>query len=443
MTGQSFQLRLKVLIGLSVFILIVILNGLYQFNTIKLTEQNHSILGELNLLEEVSNGFIRRADNYVANAARDFESYNRDVQIFHKDILADINHFSEILETVSKKLDSIGLALPSVIGDFVGQGDDLSKLNASISMTNEHWGRFSDDLDVALGDNKDQPRIEWGARHIASNGESLNNEIGTMAERYRDFLVAQGQYTTNILRANLIITVLLGIIGLIWFYQKVTKRIGYTVDACMQVANGDFGYKLRVEGNDELTVLAKSFNALSSRSQLVLAMLGELQQAYSNEQALDMISQSAGGYLPIAWAGLMKVDTSTNKLLLTSSIPEKTNARIPNKDMSLESGFGQIISDALVQKEPAMLGDLRQYVVSNPDERLLRELVRATDIDAIAAIPLRSRRGWEGILLFGSRGGQYRKDQTELLGRLSPLMASSFERIETGGDQTTIMAPRY
>ena len=108
------------------------------------------------------------------------------------------------------------------------------------------------------------------------------------------------------------------VFGVIWFYFKVVRRITLTVKGCQRVAQGDFGYQLTTNGNDELSALATAFNILSARTRFVLTMLTKMHRQGSAESKVDSLWQEAGDYLPIQWLGLWKINQKDNSLTLMS-----------------------------------------------------------------------------------------------------------------------------
>ncbi len=438
--NTSYNLRLKVLIGMSLFIFLVIGSSIYQLKTLSLSEQNHSLYGELSQLKDISLAITRSSANYTENAPRDFKSYQRDVKVFHKDVLGDVEQFNQKLTSLADDINNkLGFALPPLIGDQLSDKGSYAMLNESVNRSLSNWKTFKSEFEEQLGDNKNEPRLEWGANYIQENSPNLNESIRVMVMYYQNFLEQQSFYAHSIANSSLALMVIIGILGLIWFYQRVIKRIGRTVDACEQVASGDFGYTLPIEGNDEITVLSHAFNALSSRSKLVLAMLDELQKTDTINEALNIITQAAGGYLPIAWAGFMETSPDNNAINLQHTLPVQMIHKWSHRSLDLEQGFGLQIASSLINKQPVMINKLREFAVQNPEERLLRELVRNSQVESLVALPLTSSNGWEGVLLFASRTGEYRRDQTELLEHLSNLMANNFERMNRAQENATLL----
>lgn len=433
---NSHQLRTKALLGISLFIFFIILSSLYQQHIVKLTAQNHQLLGELELLKESSDSFLLSSRNYQQNAARDFESYNRDIKVFLKDLNADIDSFSKRITSLENKFKAhIGFALPDSLSNVADQDKDMAMLDEAINMAQIDWKTFKKGYEEKLGADEKEPRIEWGTDFIVENHPELEKSINYMTQEYSEFLQNQSLISEKILTASQVGIVIIGLLGLLWFYFRVLKRIGNTVNACIKVANGDFGHTLRIDGNDEIGVLAKAFNLVSSRSQLVMALQNQLHQVQSMEQALTVISQAAGGFLPIAWIGVFHTEEQKN-LNMLSALPQQSMQSIPNKVISLEKGWGKALSNNMLTKKSVIQNKLGEYAVNNEQELFIRDLVRSHEIQSVLALPMISRKGWEGYIIFGTRKGEYNKNQTELLENLSTMMAGHFQRLSGYGTES-------
>ena len=59
----------------------------------------------------------------------------------------------------------------------------------------------------------------------------------------------------------------------------------------------------------------------------------------------------------------------------------------------------------------------------------MRALARSSKLESLLALPLTNGKGWQAIILFGSRASEYRPDQLELLNKLGALISAGFERI--------------
>jgi len=429
MPQSSKKLRTQVLFGLGTFVLFVVCLVVYQLKVLRMSELNHRILGEVDQLEVLADQFDQSSTNYQLNAPRDPETYSRDVQVFYHDIRADVTQFAERLEDIEDQFkQNVGLAIPSSLLGLFG-GHDFATVEEVVAKTRNDWTLFHADFLEQLGTSVAEPRLEWATKYIVDNAPELKQSVRTLVNEYRTFLEDQSRISETVLKLSLVLLLVLGIASLVWFYTRVTKRVGETVDACVQVANGDFGYSLKITGNDELTVLAKAFNTLSSRSQLIVNMLSDLQQSQSIEECLTAIVQASGSYLPVAWAGFIRIDPNTRQMVLNNALPPKTLDHWEHKTIDENQKFAKQLADSLVSNEALMFNELRQYILHSPKDNFLRDLLKTTQLESLVALPLNSHQGWQGIVMFGSRSAQYRKDQTELLSKLGPSMALSFERL--------------
>lgn len=429
---NSYKLRLTVFLVLTLFLLLVTVSGLQQIRTLNITEQNVRAVGPLSKLEETTMSIVSSSENYDANAPRDYESYNRDVVIFLFEIESD---FKSIATDIAElKVDIEERIRPVVPGLFSSLTSDeaYQQLLQSFADVRNSWDEIEATYREQLGEDEAEPRLEWGAEYLAETIPGFGEQVMTMGKHFRAFLDQQSNHSASMMKIGLLILIGIGVVGLVWFYLSVIRRIGDTADACVRVANGDFGYTLKVRGKDELAILSRSFNLVSSRSQLTVKLLTQLQQAGTIEEGLAAVIQASGSYLPVAWTGLLRVsrnDSSKPVIDLISTLPASTLDGWSSRSISVESEMGKTLSDALITRSPVLVDNLRDLALGDNPESFFQDLARTTQIESLVMVPLNSEQGWQGYLLFGSKSTAYRNDQVELLKNLSAPLASSFQRI--------------
>lgn len=430
MSKTSYALRLRVLIGLAAFLLLAFMAGSYGLRALRLSEQNFERLGQLSQLDAALPALLRSATNYIENAPRDYESYSRDVAVFLHDIRNDIDDLQQRLAALETELAAnLGLALPRPLMALTGSDDAHEVLLASSADVRERWDTFRAGFDEAMGPDEAEPRLEWGAEYIVENADALGTSVSGLSNAYRSFLAEQRRLVESVLQWMLGALVVAGLVGVAWFYRRVIGRIGATAQACAHVANGEFGYAIKVEGNDELSELSRAFNTVSSRSQLVVRMLTELQRAQSHEQWLQVVVNASGIYLPIAWTAIVRADLPGSLLTVTHALPAASTATWGRHSLTTNDDFGRLLADSLVSGKPVLINDVKEYATRQPEGSLIRDLARTTRLQALAAIPFVVDGAFEGLLMFGSRSSHYRPDQTELLGNMAPTMAVSLSRL--------------
>ncbi len=139
----------------------------------------------MELLKESSDSFLLSSRNYQQNAARDYDSYNRDVKVFLKDLEADIDSFSKRIVRLENKFKAhVGFALPDSLSKIADQDKDMHTLDQAITMAQTDWGTFKLGYEEKLGHDEKEPRIEWGTDFIVENHPELEKTINYMTKEY-------------------------------------------------------------------------------------------------------------------------------------------------------------------------------------------------------------------------------------------------------------------
>ncbi|MEM9531151.1 MAG: HAMP domain-containing protein [Pseudomonadota bacterium] len=427
---KSYRLRVRALLGLILFVLLAVIASVYQINVLQNAEENFERLGQLTLLEDQTAALAASSQNYLENAPRDFDSYARDLKVFLHDIRGDFDALEVELSNVESGFaNNQKLALPAFFQSALNLSPDLEAVQTSLDASRAAWSDFRSGFEEKMGDDPEEPRLEWGAEFVVENRAGFEGQVMTMVKTYRAFLGTQSALSQRVVFGLAGTLAIFGLLGLLWFYLRVVRRIGQTTDACIRVANGDFGYSLRVSGNDEITLLSRAFNLVSSRSQLVVKLLSEIQQTQRVEDCLATVIGASGTYLPVAWTGLLLPQPDGSGYHVSNALPPQTLAQWPDRSCGAASRLGTQLGQALLSGDPVLVDDLPELAVAHPQDAFLRDFVRATQIKSLVALPMTSPKGWQGVLLFGSRSAVYREDQTALLRKLGPALAMHFERL--------------
>jgi hypothetical protein len=422
---QKHGLQIKVYIALALLLLgssaiVYYLNLLAQDN-----HANQELMSYVRQVEVQGQAIKRRATHYSANAPRDYPPYNRDVIIFYPNFIQDIEEFDQQL----MKLQQYANRLPQ--GFLYSSKTDILK---SINKLQSNWREFKLGLQQQLGDNPNEPRLEWGADYVQEN-QALLNDIADMLTTSIDMAI-QKQLQTN---RDLSLMAMAGaggllLLGVIWFYFRVIRRITLTVNGCQRVAQGDFGYQLPLRGNDELTSLAKAFNTLSARTLFVLNMLSKMHRHGNVESKLDSLWQEAGGYLPIQWLGLWQYNIKEQSLEMMGMRSNRTIRGTVQDDLINAARRDTHLLGLLNRGKPIKYDDLIKASDKIPTSRLFREIIKLGLLNSALLVPLRSDDNWQGILIFidGDKSA-YTREQLELMGNLAPFMANGYAQDSKAG----------
>lgn len=427
--GRANWLQIKVIFGLGGLLTAAAI--VFGYLTL-LAEENHAsqdLLSQVRQLQVQGQAIQRRGVTYAGNAPRDFGPYERDMIIFYPDFVRDLTAFDQNLKAVSKA----ATALPSGYLHAASGG-----LIATVEKMQTGWNTFQRGFQDKLGPNPAEPRLEWGAEYVRDNQALINSLTGDLINMVDQAVQARLQKNAELTTAAVIGAGVFLLLVVLWFYFSIVRRISLTVAGCQRVAQGDFGYQLPVQGNDELTTLAQAFNSLSARTRFVLTMLSKMHRSGSAESKITSLWTEASGYLPIKWMGLWEVDAATSSMRLLSLRADKPIAEATLKTLENHASTDTSLINMSREMQPTKSDKLTEYVLKTPNARFLRELVKTERLNSALLVPLTSDDGWKGLLMFVTDSpAAYTADQVELMGNLSSYMANGFAHAETGSVAAT------
>lgn len=390
--------------------------------------RHYLILAELTQLDDASKNFKQRGEYYLANAPRDYESYFRDVAVFHREMQDDIQAFEFKLQRVlNEQANQGGFIFQSIQGLFSNKRELL--LKQEVSRSSEHWRLFKQKLAEALGTNKAEPRLEWGAQYIVDNADALSGQLVGMINAYRSLLAERAVQNENLAKWAIIITALSLLFGMA-FMQWIVWRIGRTAAACERVANGDFGYQLEEGARDELGSMTRAFNSLSSRVSLVLGLLTKLNTARQPGEALSAFWKDSANYLNADWMGLMIQSSDGSHLVLTHQQGVATTQKWQHRRIEVmsESKLEVQVASTLNSGDVYQCDNLVAEAKGSSGSLFFRELLQNTMLRSFMVVPLVNHdKSWRAVLIVGKGAHkQFSLDQYDLLNNLAPVIGSIF-----------------
>lgn len=407
-------LQLKVLAGLGILTIVTIGSQWWNNGIYRQSVARYALLGEVRQLETVGAALQGRGQHYVNNAARDYESYARDLALFKRELLGDVENFGKLLTSLRQSSN--------------GTRIDES-LRAGIASLQKDWADYRSGLATQLGDNKDEPRLEWGARFVSERQPAVNARVHALVEGFQNAADRDARKAAASGIGAIIASLLTTAFALAWFYVGVSRRIESTVRGCERVASGDFGYQMPVGADDELGQLARAFNSLSSRTRLVLSMLDHLQRRTDLAASFAEIARESAAYIPTDWLGLIEVSPTGNDGIVRHAISSGASTDLQGERVSL---LGLFASRDFASAGTTNLDDLRRHAVEHGESRLVRELVRLGYRSALL-VPLNANREWRGLLVFANTApAAFAEDQARLMASLAPMLANGMARNARG-----------
>jgi len=417
-----YWLQIKVFIGLGTLLLGSALIVLYLELVSQENHANQQLLSQVRQLEVQGKSIQRRGMTYAENAPRDYGPYNRDVTIFYPDFIQDLDLFDGQISVIAESAKNLPHTIFSPTSD---------RIMNSINNLQSNWNVFRVGFLEKLGPNTKEPRLEWGADYVNENHQLIHSITGMLITTIDS--AVQEQLEKNKQFTNLVIggAGAFLLLGVIWFYFGVIRRVTNTVTACQRVAQGDFGYQLPTNRNDELGALARAFNTLSSRTRLVVTMLTNMHRPGSAGSKLDSLWNEAGAYLPVQWLGLFELDSPGDSMKLVTSHTERKLSDSLKNTLAKTANTDQHLLALCKSNTTVKFDNLTNVATQIPDAKLVRELSKVGLLNSALCVPLNSDSGWKGMIVFVARdAATYTDEQVELMGNLAPFMANGFSQAE-------------
>lgn len=404
--------------GASLLVLCMVLLTVSQQQAANLQNQLRDWQGTVSKLELDVASLQQQAQHYKLNAPRDFESYNRDVAVFYQ-------QFQQLLNTISQGIQQADVPA-NALNDYAGYDalfSDGSKIEQAIQQQASFklfWDTFLKNLNEEIG-SPQEPRLEWAADHIISTQTNLSKRIDSLYQtvaQANQWFSNRYQVFSWVVSASVL--VFMSVI-LVLFAQYIVRPIVSTTKVCQEVAAGQYGKKVNVNGIAEAKQLQEAFNDLSSRSKLLMDMLGDVNKPGDVTTKLQRIYSSGKDALGCSWIGLMAFDE--NRAQLNASVPAALDANFKHRHVTLNKAFGRDLLAALDAHWLDLPG-LRQLSIKRHDERFLRELHKNTMAQHIVGYSFKCPKHNEFILMFACNLEEgFSTQQVDIIKALSKLMA--------------------
>ncbi len=419
-TKLSNKLQQQVLLGSITLLIVFFVIASIQWHALHDAKRQAIYFSRITQLQQQVSHVLDRSQYYKENAPRDFESYNRDVDLFYNDIVKQIVNldkgFNAIWNSDEQPLgDSIVFAFSKNIKMDLDKGDFLL----------EKWSALVSEFNVALGDDIKNPRLEWGSDTLITKLPYFIDDLAQWLEQYHLIQEHKAAFLKKVIIVLLSVATFLSLSGIFWVYQKLLKRVGKTAIACKRVADGEYGYQIQNKHNDEIGQLIEAFNYLSCRTQAVLAMVDQVAHAQSNQQLLASISDQQQ-LMKSSWMGLMLMSKDKSTLDLVATTNEKDLKSWNFKNILLNKGkFGTLVDSSLNSNESLVISDASLLSVEDPHARFIRTMTMQTSCNSLAVVPIVSSGRSLGVLVLGCKEkNECNKEDLQLLENLNELIGS-------------------
>lgn len=421
--ARIFGLEFKVIAVLGFLVVVAASTIAFMAYALEQSQANQPISDRLSSLQVLSQSVFRRSGNYIESAPRSYPDYNRDLIVYYPDFMSDLEGMGGIIEAVHQDYSQRAASL--LLGG-VHFGLRTAANDQAVDGMRDSWLRFRDGLHEQLGDDRKEPRLEWGTAFIRDNQRDLQTVIAQLIERLRGQLDQQVMLLQTASKLAMGVLAGLALLGLLWFYFGVTRRIRHAVAGCVRVSTGDFGFQMPARGRDEIGILGRAINTLSSRARLILVLIDRVRRAQDPADALYAVWDEGEQPFALSWIGLFEVRDGERRISLAQACPHDAGTHVRQLDLRTQ----HVLKDSLQLGEPRVFNDLQTFVQAHPSERLIRELARAVeDTQAIITLPLQHAGDVWGVLVLVSQAADAFSDEhVSLLRNISPLLSEALRR---------------
>ncbi len=390
------------------------------------------IAGRLELAAEQIHA---QAMNYKQNAPRDYPTYYRDVQLYYRDLTTHVATFDQVVDAFMQGDFSheVPTPLPWMM-PRLGTGVTLA-----IRDLEQTWEDWRGALFEAMGEDTEEPRLEWAAEHVIAEHAVLGDATARLTRALRDWTASEYRKVVQGALGLAVVAVLVALVLLIVLRHRVLAPLRRTIAGFQRVADGDFGHRLPVEGTTEIRDLTGSFNRLSLRLDLLHQLIRRLQQGSDLDELVGFLSGEFRDLLGFDWIGVVFIDDArANAHVQTGWL----DGRPQPSDRRLYRLQGTLLESALADAAPLHVADAVARVRENPAYEFLGHLVALGMRDAIF-LPLtaQTQTPVPAVVVFATRRPEgFDAARRRLLGNIAQLLTQAFGRTARFAEQGRLAA---
>ncbi|MBD3670737.1 MAG: HD domain-containing protein [Gammaproteobacteria bacterium] len=397
-------------------------------NWLDLRKHDYLILNLSGQLRVISEVMLKQSENYLSHAARDYETYYRDLNLFRKDLDRLVEEYDAIInDFVRRELtqEVTGLS-ESITCSWDGQS------RSQLDQTAAAWYRFRDGLQGELGPDPEAPRLEAAANYIVQNGQQLVWSSTALTEAFRRMMEGKLSAIKTLNQVGLGISILIALIVLWLLYSKVFRPLDRTVKGFHRVEQGQLDHKVPGSGFRELDDLSTAFNSLTQRLSSLFRLTQRINTATNLDDTLRFVLEEFRDFQPIDWVGMLRPIPGGRRIQLMRAYTDGSHHPDEGAEYELE---GSIVQRASEQHTPYAVNELRQQDYN--DEFL--SALKQNGFGSALLLPLSTASREGVILVFATeQEDSYNNEHIELLTNIGAQVGSGFDK--TIGLETMVIS---
>jgi signal transduction histidine kinase len=372
-------------------------------------------------LELTASQMHMQAMNYDANAPRDYPTYYRDVELFYRDLKSQMALFDAVVTGFMTGDFNVLLERPA---DWMQPARD-PELGDAVAGLEQAWQAHRDGLTAALGEDPEEPRLEWAAEYNIDHLPQVEDATAALAARLRDWARSEHRHLRDLAIGLLggATVVALGLLAILQIYGL--RPLRRALAGVHRVTDGAFGHQIPVAGAAEMRELAAGFNALSARLHLLFRLLERLERGDDLDEVVRFLSEDFRDLLRFDWIGVVLVTPDNATVRLEASALDGTPEAGTKPLFRLD---GTLLEKALAGGRPLHIRDMAATAAANPRYEFLRDIAKRALADVIF-LPVAAESSIPAVVAFATRApGQYDEAHLRFLNNIAQLISLSFGR---------------
>lgn len=390
---NSLRFQLSVLV-FALLLLISFSIG-YAFYSEAERREDYITLQSAGAIEQLIHSILTRSDQYAASAARDWDTYFRDVSMYGQD------------------LQNILANLTAQVSQHRGLSDDW--LN--------RWQQLSTSLRTTLGD-PTEPKLEAAAQHVLAERAQWELLSTQAVNRTQQLLQTQLQQQQTINSALLIFALLLGALTLIVLSLRFSKPLNQILVSLNLLAKGETPTQSAAYPSNEMGAIANSIDRLSGNLAHTFQLTRNVSKATDLDAALRLVFDTYKQLLPIDTLCLVRLNNDGSALLLDRvQTQQKTSLSVGQRFATRNCQLGE----QLLEHKPVLFDDLPAWLNNHHSEIITH--LRLAGLQSALFYPFPQQS--DAILLFASeRLNAFSKEEHQLLLNVCGQLQHAFEKTE-------------
>lgn len=413
---------LKYQIPIAVFTLFSLLSVaiIFTLSSVNARKHDYAILNLAGQLRVITSSLITESNQYKANAPRDYASYNRDLKTYANNLKRKISSYDEIISAFDSR--EFSTALTGLDSELTCNWDKQSI--SQLDLTVVEWQNFKAGLELSLGNNEAEPRLEFAAEYIIQRSNELHRATDSLAKEFR--LMMQRKLDTLILtiKGLLILSALtaLGILSLLYF--QLLKPLKYSVTGISQISNGDLKYRIRT-GTNEISILNTAINRMASSLNAIFNLTSHINSAKTIDETLQIVFNEFNEISPINWTGIFSVNATRSQIKLDRLFSDFSSEIKENQTFDFG---GSLMADMIDQGKIKIINNIAEIEHLYPNSAIV-QLLKKDQLKSALLLPLTTSFKDDSVIVFASKKiNAYDESKNNLLSFIGNQLTHSFEK---------------